>query len=125
MTTRRARKGTMEEHETPDWEPLRAVAGDELLEYFMWMYEVRLRDGTRIQAYKNITTRGYVHLARDGDAYAYEGEQRYRPLPAERVFWRIAMDLHHAFAEDELQRDAMLAAVGHCERREARRAVPG
>lgn len=122
MTRGRARKGSVEQYETPDWEPLRAIAGDELLEYFMWMHEVSLRDGTRIHAYKNIATRGYVHLTRAGDAYVYEDEELYRPIRADRLFWRIAMDLGGAYAEDVLQRDAMLAAVGHCERLQALRA---
>ena len=104
MTTRRVRKGTMQDHEAPDWEPLRAVAGDELLDYVMWMYEVRLRDGTRVQ---------------------YAGEERYRPWRLDRVLWRMAMDVRDVAPDDELQLAALLAAVGHCERREARRAVAG
>src|SRR5690242_6224952 len=101
MTARRVRKGTMQDHETPSWEPLRVVAGDELLDCSMWMYEVRLRDGTRVRC---------------------EGEERCRPWRLDRVLWRMAMDVRDVAPDAELQFAALLAAVGHCERREARRA---
>jgi hypothetical protein len=32
----------------------------------MWMFEVRLSDGTPLHAYKHIDTRRYLHLASDG-----------------------------------------------------------
>jgi hypothetical protein len=111
----------VEQYERPDWEPLRGIAGDELLGYFMWMHEVRLRKGTAVHAYKHIDTRCYVHLSRDGTGYAYVGDDRYRPVPTDRLFWGILMNADPA---DELQRAALQAAVEHCERMASRATSP-
>jgi hypothetical protein len=62
----------------PDWAPLVAAVGEELVGDFMWMYEVELENGTEVQAYKHIDTRRYVHLDAAGMAYAYESPGRYR-----------------------------------------------
>jgi hypothetical protein len=45
MTSRRMIRGELAQNGVPEWEPLRAVAGDEVLDAFMWMHAVRLRDG--------------------------------------------------------------------------------
>ena len=51
----------------------------------MWMFEVVLSDGTRLQAYKHIDTRRYVHVASDGATFVYEPPDRYRGMPADEV----------------------------------------
>jgi hypothetical protein len=38
----------------------------------LWIFEVELTDGTPLQAYKHVDTRGYVHLAPDGAAFVFE-----------------------------------------------------
>jgi hypothetical protein len=43
----------------------------------MWMHEIRLDDGTRIDAYKHTTTRRYLHLSDDGRAFDYLGDGGY------------------------------------------------
>ena len=43
----------------------------------MWMFEVELENGTRVQAYKHIHTRRYAHLDQDGVGYVYEHPDRY------------------------------------------------
>jgi hypothetical protein len=65
----------------PDWGPLLAALGEELVGDFMWMYGVELENGTEVQAYKHIDTRRYVHLDASGTAYAYESPGRYRVVP--------------------------------------------
>lgn len=49
----------------PAWTPLEAALGLEVVGDFMWMFEVELDDGRRVQAYKHIDTRCYVHLDAD------------------------------------------------------------
>lgn len=61
----------------PDWRPLLAVAR-EIVEWFMWMHEVELSDGTRIHAYKHCMTRRYLHLDTAGAAHEYTPSARYR-----------------------------------------------
>jgi hypothetical protein len=110
----------MTQYERPDWEPLRGIAGDELLGYFMWMHEVALRDRTAIHAYKHITTRHYVHLTRDPRAFVYLGDERYRQVDPSRLFWGIAMAVGDLATVDDFETPAMWSAVEHCERLEAR-----
>lgn len=63
--------GLITQGDTPDWAPLEAAIGAELAGWFMWMYEVRLADHRRIQAYKHVVTRRYLHLSADGSAFDY------------------------------------------------------
>ena len=63
---------------SPDWRPLLEAVGEGVTQDFMWMFEVTLSDGRRLQAYKHIDSRGYVHLATDGTAFLYEPPDRYR-----------------------------------------------
>lgn len=63
--------GRVIQDEAPDWAPLRAVVDGSLVEWFMWMYEVRLGDGSPLHAYKHVTTRRYLHLTADGRAFDY------------------------------------------------------
>jgi hypothetical protein len=37
----------------------------------MWMFEVELESGLRLHAYKHIETRKYLHLDKEGRAFAY------------------------------------------------------
>jgi hypothetical protein len=78
MPPRRAITGEIEQGERPDWGPLLLIA-PELVDSFMWMFEVTCEGGVRLQAYKHIVTRRYLHLTSSGAAYADVGGARYRP----------------------------------------------
>jgi len=71
MEIARSIRGRMARGATPDWTSLEKLLGDELCSHFMWMCEVDLEDGTRIDAYKHRWTRRYLHLSKDGRTYAY------------------------------------------------------
>jgi hypothetical protein len=118
MSTRRRRKGTVTNFEHPDWDPLIGVGGRELLDYFMWMHEVRLRDRTAIHAYKDITTRRYVHLTHEGAAWVYLGDEWYRQVDGAWVFTGIYGDLaeFEPRHEHELQMRAIWGVVERYER---------
>lgn len=62
--------GRTVQYETPNWEPLLYLARVYVGE-FMWMFEVELKGGTRLHAYKHMDTRRYLHLTEDGRAFAY------------------------------------------------------
>lgn len=64
-------KGVSECGEEPDWGPLENVLPWHACNGFMWMYEVELETGTRLQVYKHGTTRGNLHLSAKGEAYSY------------------------------------------------------
>jgi hypothetical protein len=90
----RARKGDVVNCVEPDWRPLLKVAPEVVTE-FMWMFEVRLRDDTRIHAYKHRWTRRYVHLTIERHAWGYEPPGKYRRaylyrtvISALRPWWR-------------------------------------
>lgn len=56
----------------PKWRPLIDLVGDDLADWFMWMYEAELEAvGATVHAYKHRHTRSYLFLTRTGDAYAY------------------------------------------------------
>jgi hypothetical protein len=80
MNHRHDTTGEIHQCERPCWRPLLDVVGTELIEWFMWMYEVRLSDGCHVHAYKHRVTRRYLHLTDDGDAVAYKGGGVYTPL---------------------------------------------
>jgi hypothetical protein len=64
----------------PRWEPLVRAVGEALTGTFMWMYEIHTTDRKRIQAYKHIFTRRYLHLDCRPCAWEYFevlGEDRY------------------------------------------------
>jgi hypothetical protein len=86
--------GALAQRERPDWEPLIALVGLDVVGCFMWMNEFVLSDGTRLHAYKNIATRRYLHVAVDGRVFAERANDRFEhvtPLEA----------LEAAFAEWE------------------------
>jgi hypothetical protein len=81
MGRARTYRGRSTQGEVPEWGPLLDAVGERVTGDFMWMFEVELTNGARLQAYKHIDTRCYVHLAADGAAYVYEHEDRYREIP--------------------------------------------
>lgn len=72
--------GRISQREEPDWRPLARLMGEELVSSFMWMHEVEMPAGERFQAYKHIDTRRYLHVDLSGNAVAYVGGERYRPV---------------------------------------------
>ena len=89
---KRTVRGTLRQYERPVWQPLLDLVGDQLVEWFMWMHEVELADGTALHAYKHVSTRRYFHLSEDGRAFLYRSEARYAELtllePIEAAFFR-------------------------------------
>jgi hypothetical protein len=75
-----AQTGFHAQHDTPRWQPLLDVLGERLAPGFMWMHEDELEDGTVVQAYKHIHTRGYLHLSHDGRAFEITRCDRYAAL---------------------------------------------
>ncbi len=118
MVDVRLHYGSMAERQTPDWGPLVAVVGDENAGDFMWMFEVTLDDGRRLQAYKHIFTRGYLHLAADGAAFAYVSPRRYRPVPAADLLAAVLARLGELCGVTEQQLARSWAAVDRLENEE-------
>ena len=69
--------GWIYQHERPNWKPLQAALGSELVSWFMWMFEIELVTGPRLHAYKHSTTRRYLFLDASGQAYDDRGDGRY------------------------------------------------
>jgi hypothetical protein len=72
--------GKVIQHEDPLWDPLVAAVGGHHAGWFMWMFEIELDDGSRVHAYKHVSTRCYMHLSTGGRAFTYQGEGRYREI---------------------------------------------
>ena len=88
MGARQTIRGDVVQADTPDWKPLLDVAA-ELVDDFMWMYEIRLQDGRRVHAYKHIDTRGYAHLGGTGEAFRYAGGSSYEPVDLAELLRRV------------------------------------
>src|SRR6266496_1339412 len=77
--------GGIVQFEEPRWEPLERAVGEELMETFMWMFEVQTTEHRRFQAYKHRYTRRYLHVDHQGNAYDFvsehDGRDRYRQVP--------------------------------------------
>lgn len=77
--------GGIVQYDEPIWEPLERAVGDELMGWFMWMFEVQTNEHRRFQAYKHCATRRYLHVDHQASAYAFRGERngrdRYEEIP--------------------------------------------
>jgi hypothetical protein len=104
MAQVRASSGTVVQAEEPSWSSLEAVLGIELAGWFMWMYELGLDNGTRVDAYKHVTTRRYLHLAQTRTAFVYNLEGRYVPTD-------LAAAITNAFSGWERARPARRALL--------------
>jgi hypothetical protein len=109
--------GTMLESQRLVWQPLLDLVGEQLVEWFMWMFEVELADGSRVHGYKHVATRRYFHLGEDGRAFAYRSVDRYveisRREAIEEAFtgWQ---DLLPQPEDPKLVRDALRRARRAC-----------
>ncbi len=111
-------RGAATQGSRPDWAPLLEAVGEEVTGDFMWMFEVELSDGTKLQAYKHIDTRRYIHLASDGRAFVYEDPDRYRRFPAAEVLAAVFAPLPGLAGVTDAQIDASWVAVDHLSARD-------
>jgi hypothetical protein len=71
-------QGGIIQYDEPRWEPLELAVGEDLMDWFMWMFEVQTTEHRRFQAYKHSATRRYLHVDHQGSAYAFRGERNGR-----------------------------------------------
>jgi hypothetical protein len=83
----------------PSWEPLIGLVGPDLVPGFMWMFALRLDDGTELHAYKSIATRQYVHLADDGRAFASHRGERYEEITVRQAVEQAFNGWEEAFPQ--------------------------
>lgn len=69
--------GTVVQTDEPSWSALLTLLGDQLAGWFMWTHELRLEDGTRVDAFKHGATRRYIHVAPDLRAFKCCSDGRY------------------------------------------------
>lgn len=79
----------------PDWEPLRNLLDDEVVEGFMWMGEIALENGTKLQIFKHRWSRRSIHLSSSGEAYYYDWEPEDDP---DRPRLYVKLPVHEALA---------------------------
>lgn len=80
----RSKRGKCINWSNPNWEPILRLARI-YVDEFMWMEEIELRGGTRLQAYKHYWTRQYLHLDDEENAFVYRGDDLYRKVPEEEL----------------------------------------
>jgi hypothetical protein len=106
---KKPRQGESTNRRAPVWGPLLGLARI-YIDEFMWMFEVELDNGTRLQAYKHWWTRHYLHLDDEGNAWGYREDGRYQQLLADElvehfnrvVVWHYAGQFDH---EHEVARE--------------------
>lgn len=91
-----ALESTMLDSDKLDWAPLEDLVGLELACRFMWMFAVRLADGSRLHAYKDRVTRRYLHLALDGRAFVYTARGMYREVDRETAIEKVYEERRYA-----------------------------
>lgn len=72
----------------PEWEPLRNLAPDHVGD-FEWIEAVQLVDGTRLQVYEHLRTRGCLHLSEDGRAFIFVPKTRYEEVNPPWLLMRV------------------------------------
>ena len=77
--------GTVRQGEWPVWQPLVDLVSEVVAEWFMWMYEIELADGSPLHAYKHVATRQYLHLTEGGRAFVYVSPETYLEIPPRRA----------------------------------------
>ncbi len=100
MESRSVLSGKMGKGDNPDWTALEELVRNELLGWFMWMFEVNLEDGARVHAYKHKLTRRYVHVAEDGRVFYYVSKGRYHQTDPFTALMS-ALDGWEAYSTDE------------------------
>lgn len=80
----RSKRGKFSERWEPNWEPILHLARI-YVDEFMWMGEIELTGGTRLQAYKNYWTRRYIYLDDEANAFRYRGDGLYRKVAEEEL----------------------------------------
>jgi hypothetical protein len=111
----RVYRGELAQYEEPEWGPLLDAVGEEVVGDFMWMSEIELDDGRRVQAYKHRDTRRYIHLDEDGEAFVYESRGRYRSVPAADVLTAVFVVLPGLWGVTDEQIARSWAAVERLE----------
>ncbi len=98
---KRPRAGDVVNCETPVWEPLLGLARV-YVDEFMWMHEIELDNGTRLQAYKHWWTRRYIHLDGEGNAWFYREDGRYEQLVGDIVrHFNVVVRWHYPGQHDQ------------------------
>lgn len=86
MPRNRSQSGRLHQCDRPNWQPLEDLIGFALADWFMWMAEFELADGTAVHDYKHEATRHYLHLGEDGRAFAYTRGGQYLEIhPTEAI----------------------------------------
>lgn len=101
---KKPREGKIVNCEQPVWEPLLGLARI-YVDEFMWMAEVELDNGTRLQIYKHYWTRRYLHLDGEGNAWFYRKDDRYEQLVEDivRHFNRVVLWHYAGQHQDECE----------------------
>jgi hypothetical protein len=110
-TTCPAQPACHAQHETPRWQPLLDALGERLATGFMWMHEDELDDGSAVQAYKHIHTRGYLYLGDDGRAFEISACGRHARLRLDVAIERALCSWWLLRGWEPEDRDAILDAV--------------
>jgi hypothetical protein len=99
----RSKRGQIGERREPNWEPILHLARV-YVEEFMWMGEIELTGGTRLQAYKHYWTRRYIYLDDEANAFGYRGDGLYRKVAEEELRERFDLVIRR---EDPAAREAL------------------
>jgi hypothetical protein len=80
----RSKRGKVVNCTNPNWEPILHLARI-YVDDFMWVCEIELKGGTRLQAYKHYWTRLSIHLDDEANAFTYRGDDLYRQVPEKEL----------------------------------------
>lgn len=65
------KSGRARQYRSPTWRALELMVGSRQLSEYMWMHEVLLEDGHRLQSYKHVRSRRYLHVDESGKRWLF------------------------------------------------------
>ena|SRR5437588_2404016 len=98
-----------------DWGPLDRLVDAVLADRFVWMHEIELEDGTRLQAYKDFMTGRKLHLDEDGRAFQCTESGRYRQVDLGAALLSVYVDLPAAGRLSKVEEAALRLALAKVE----------
>jgi hypothetical protein len=124
MARHRPLRGRAGQGNEPRWGPLGSLVGYALVGWFMWMFEVELDDGSRLDAYKHVTTRCYLHVCEDGRVFGYMTGGCYRQLDVATALEAVFASWECASPARTSSRRCASRPTVHARRRHDRLDVP-
>jgi hypothetical protein len=108
-------RGRAVQVDRPDWTALEQLVSAELADRFIWMSEVELQDGTRVQVYKDNSAGRFLNLSQARQAFHYR-DGRYHDVDPRTALLGLYIDLDAGARLDAVEQAALRLALAKLDR---------